>query len=232
MPHDAPPPARSGIGLRAPHVGEVLATRPPVGWLEVHAENYMGGGPALRDLERIRRDYPVALHGVGLSLGTAAGIDARHLERLTRLAERLEPCFVSEHLSWSVAAGAIARKVIPGVRIRGALVQLGPHAIDRANWNWDEIHANPFFCPDAKAAAFYEVYLDGLRKEGSSIGAVIEIVAYEPGNMTGQTFETGGLLIIHGFETASEEFFMSRSGGELSFQQSLQDRVAHIDPLH
>jgi uncharacterized protein (UPF0276 family) len=113
MPHDAPPPARSGIGLRAPHVGEVLATRPPVGWLEVHAENYMGGGPALRDLERIRRDYPVALHGVGLSLGTAAGIDARHLERLTRLAERLEPCFVSEHLSWSVAAGAYLNHLLP-----------------------------------------------------------------------------------------------------------------------
>src|SRR4051812_10040859 len=55
-----------------------------------------------------------------------------------------------------VAAGAIARKVIPGVKIRGALVQMGPHAIDRANWNWDEVHANPFFCPDAKAAAFYE----------------------------------------------------------------------------
>ena len=113
MPHDALPPARAGIGLRAPHVGEVLATRPPVGWLEVHAENYMGGGPALRDLERIRRDYPVALHGVGLSLGTAAGIDARHLERLARLAERLEPCFVSEHLSWSVAAGVYLNHLLP-----------------------------------------------------------------------------------------------------------------------
>jgi chorismate synthase len=76
-----------------------------------------------------------------------------------------------------VAAGAIARKVLPGVKIRGALVQMGPHAIDRANWDWDEVHANPFFCPDAKAAEFFEGYLDGLRKEGSSIGAVIEIVA-------------------------------------------------------
>src|SRR5215207_3809513 len=76
-----------------------------------------------------------------------------------------------------VAAGAIARKVLPGVTIRGALVQMGPHAIDRANWDWDEIGQNPFFCPDAKAAAFYEDYLDGLRKSGSSIGAVIEVVA-------------------------------------------------------
>ena len=76
-----------------------------------------------------------------------------------------------------VAAGAIARKILPGVTIRGALVQMGPHPIDRNNWDWDEVSRNPFFCPDAKAAAFYEDYLDGLRKAGSSIGAVIEIVA-------------------------------------------------------
>ena len=76
-----------------------------------------------------------------------------------------------------VAAGAIARKVVPGLRVRGALVQMGPHAIDRGNWDWDEIARNPFFCPDAKAAAFYADYLDGIRKSGSSIGAVIEVVA-------------------------------------------------------
>src|SRR3712207_3636959 len=76
-----------------------------------------------------------------------------------------------------VAAGAVARKVLAGVTIRGALVQMGPHAIDRGSWDWDEVARNPFFCPDAKAAAFYEDYLDGLRKAGSSIGAIIEIVA-------------------------------------------------------
>jgi chorismate synthase len=76
-----------------------------------------------------------------------------------------------------VAAGAVARKVLSGVTIRGALVQMGPHAIDRSKWDWEEISRNPFFCPDAKAAAFYEEYLDGLRKAGSSIGAVLEIVA-------------------------------------------------------
>ncbi|HEX2553616.1 MAG TPA: chorismate synthase [Microvirga sp.] len=76
-----------------------------------------------------------------------------------------------------VAAGAIARKVIPGVTIRGALVQMGPHAVDRSRWDWDEVGNNPFFCPDAQAAAFYAEYLDGLRKEGSSIGAVLEVVA-------------------------------------------------------
>lgn len=76
-----------------------------------------------------------------------------------------------------VAAGAVARKVVPGLLVRGALVQMGPHRIDRANWDWDEVGRNPFFCPDAKAAALFADYLDGVRKAGSSIGAVIEVVA-------------------------------------------------------
>ena len=76
-----------------------------------------------------------------------------------------------------VAAGAIARKVVPGMIVRGALVQMGPHKIDRNNWDWNEVGNNPFFCPDAKAAALFESYLDGIRKSGSSIGAVLEIVA-------------------------------------------------------
>ena len=76
-----------------------------------------------------------------------------------------------------VAAGAIARKVVSGVRIRGALVQIGPHAIDRTRWNDAEIDANPFFCPDPVTAALWEGYLDGVRKAGSSAGAIIEVVA-------------------------------------------------------
>lgn len=76
-----------------------------------------------------------------------------------------------------VAAGAIARKVVPGLTVRGALVQMGPHKIDRQRWDWNAVDANPFFCPDGEMAAFYGDYLDGVRKEGSSIGAVIEIVA-------------------------------------------------------
>jgi chorismate synthase len=76
-----------------------------------------------------------------------------------------------------VAAGAIARKILPAGRVRGALVQMGPHRIDREKWDWDEIGRNPFFCPDRDKAAFFESYLDGIRKSGSSIGAVIEVVA-------------------------------------------------------
>ena len=76
-----------------------------------------------------------------------------------------------------VAAGAVARKILPRVSIRAALVQMGPHKIDPTRFDWSEVDKNPFFCPDAKQAKFFEEYLDGVRKSGSSIGAVIEVVA-------------------------------------------------------
>jgi chorismate synthase len=77
-----------------------------------------------------------------------------------------------------VAAGGVARKVLgPDVAIRGALVQMGPHKIDRSRWDWNEVGNNPFFSPDAEMAARWADYLDGIRKQGSSIGAVIEVVA-------------------------------------------------------
>ena len=76
-----------------------------------------------------------------------------------------------------VAAGAIARKVIPQVSVRAALVQIGPHAIDRSAWDWAETANNPFFCPDAGAAAHWDQYLDGIRKAGSSTGAIVEVEA-------------------------------------------------------
>jgi chorismate synthase len=76
-----------------------------------------------------------------------------------------------------VAAGAIARKVVPGMRIRGALVQIGPYEIDRRNWDWEEIDRNPFFCPDVKTARVWGEFLDQVRKKGSSAGAVIEVMA-------------------------------------------------------
>jgi chorismate synthase len=76
-----------------------------------------------------------------------------------------------------VAAGAIARKIVPGMSVRAALVQMGPHKIDRARWDWNEVGNNPFFCPDASQAKFYEAFLDDVRKSGSSVGAVIEVIA-------------------------------------------------------
>ncbi|MGN7292055.1 chorismate synthase [Rhizobium sp. SAFR-030] len=76
-----------------------------------------------------------------------------------------------------VAAGVLARKVLPGVTVRGALTQIGRHRINRANWDWAQVDQNPFFCPDAQMVPVWEEYLDDIRKSGSSIGAVIEIVA-------------------------------------------------------
>jgi hypothetical protein len=106
-------PVRAGIGLRSPHVAEVLATRPAVPWLEVHPENYLGGGPAVRALEEIRRDYPISLHAVGLSVGSADGVDRRHLERIRSLVDRVEPDLVSEHLAWSQVGGAYLNHLLP-----------------------------------------------------------------------------------------------------------------------
>ncbi|MFO0996755.1 MAG: DUF692 domain-containing protein [Alphaproteobacteria bacterium] len=114
---NSPPPrgVRStvGIGLRAPHCDEVMATRPAVGWLEVHSENYMGGGAPVRMLEDVRREWPISLHGVGLSLGSAEGLSASHLARLAGLVDRIEPALVSEHLSWSVAGGTYLNDLLP-----------------------------------------------------------------------------------------------------------------------
>jgi chorismate synthase len=76
-----------------------------------------------------------------------------------------------------VAAGAIARKIVPGMSVRGALIQMGKQAVDRAHWDWDEVERNAFFCPDAKQAKAWESYLDDIRKRGSSVGAVIEVIA-------------------------------------------------------
>ena len=76
-----------------------------------------------------------------------------------------------------VAAGALARKVVPGLVVRGAMVSMGSQGIDRANWDWDQVDQNPFFSPDASSIERFADYLDGIRKNGSSVGAVIEVVA-------------------------------------------------------
>src|SRR5436305_2033686 len=98
----SPIPPHAGIGLRFPHHRVVAETRPDTAWFEVHTENYMGGGTPLRYLDTIRHDYPISLHGVGLSLGSAEGVDTAHLSRVRDVVARIEPGLVSEHLSWSV----------------------------------------------------------------------------------------------------------------------------------
>ena len=104
---------RVGIGLRLPHVSEIAASRPRLGFLEVHAENYMAETPALDRLLELRRDYPVSLHGVALSLGSAEELDRGHLVRFKALIERVEPMLVSEHLAWSAIGGAYLNDLLP-----------------------------------------------------------------------------------------------------------------------
>ncbi|WP_087046699.1 MNIO family bufferin maturase [Caballeronia ptereochthonis] len=108
-----PIPAAAGVGLRFRHHRAVLDERPATAWFEVHTENYMGGGPATRCLDAIRADYPVSLHGVGLSLGSADGLDAAHLARVSEVVARVQPGLVSEHLAWSVAGGTYLADLLP-----------------------------------------------------------------------------------------------------------------------
>lgn len=94
-----------GIGWRHPHYAEVLQGLPALDFLEVHSENFFGdGGAALAVLQQARAHYPISLHGVGLALGSAAGIDARHLEQLAQLVERIDPVRVSDHACFARAS--------------------------------------------------------------------------------------------------------------------------------
>ena len=104
----------AGIGLRAAHYREFLDGRPRIGWLEVHSENYFGaGGFDLHVLEHVRRDYPLSLHGVGLSLGSADGLREHHLAKLQRLVARVDPLLVSEHLCWGAVGGRHFNDLLP-----------------------------------------------------------------------------------------------------------------------
>lgn len=105
---------RAGLGWRHPHHAELLARRPPLAFLEVHSENFFadgGAAPALLDAARV--DYPLSLHGVGLGLGSAEGLDPWHLEQLARLVERVQPLRVSDHACFARAGGLHAQDLLP-----------------------------------------------------------------------------------------------------------------------
>jgi uncharacterized protein len=111
--HSGPIPAKAGIGLRFQHHQAALERPPVVAFMEVHTENYMGGGAPIRCLEAVRRNYPISLHGVGLSLGSAEGLDFVHLDRIRQVAERVEPALMSEHIAWSVSGGNYLADLLP-----------------------------------------------------------------------------------------------------------------------
>ncbi len=118
-------PARAGVGLRAIHHDAFLSTPPDIGWVEAHAENYFAaGGAQLWYLEQIRSRYPLSLHGVGLSIGSADSLDSVHLRQWQRLIQRFDPMLVSEHLCWSSAGGIFSNDLLPLPYSREALDHL------------------------------------------------------------------------------------------------------------
>ncbi len=107
-------PARAGVGLKPEHYQDILASRPAIGWFEIHAENYMGaGGPPHHFLEQIRELYPLSLHGVGLSIGSDGPLDRDHLQRLRAVNQRYQPGLFSEHLAWSTHEGIYYNDLLP-----------------------------------------------------------------------------------------------------------------------
>lgn len=118
VPADAHPaaglPARGGVGLKPEHFREILASSPDLGFFEVHAENYMvDGGPFHHYLSRIREDYSLSIHGVGLSIGSESPLDKEHLDRLARLLDRYQPESFSEHLAWASHGSVFLNDLLP-----------------------------------------------------------------------------------------------------------------------
>ena len=123
-----PIPAKAGIGLRPPHFKRVLDERPPIPWFELHSENFFcAGGEQLEVLTHVRRDYPVSLHGVGLSLGRADGPDHEHLQKLKQLIKRFAPALVSEHLCWGAIGERHLNDLLPLPYTEEALDCLATH---------------------------------------------------------------------------------------------------------
>lgn len=121
-------PARGGLGLKAEHYRAILATKPDLGFFEIHAENYMGGGgPPHRYLTAIRQDYPLSLHGVGLSIGGNRPLDKSHLQRLRALIERYQPGLFSEHLAWSTHDTGYLSDLLPLPYTASTLTQVCAH---------------------------------------------------------------------------------------------------------
>lgn len=121
-------PAAAGIGLRHPHYQKVINDTPEVPWLEVHPENFFADGGISTDiLEKIRESYPLSIHGVGLSLGSADDISTTHLSQLKKIITRFEPGLVSEHVSWSHIDGVYMNDLLPLPLTEEALTNLVQH---------------------------------------------------------------------------------------------------------
>ncbi len=106
-------PILSGVGLRLPHLTDVVATRPSAAWFEIHPENFLANPHAAELLIDIARHYPISVHSVGVSIGSASGLDRPHLARVRALVDRIDPILVSGHLAWSTHAGEYLNDLLP-----------------------------------------------------------------------------------------------------------------------
>lgn len=162
-----------GIGLRAPHYGALAEERPALDFLEAHSENFFGdGGPALAWLERLRSDYALSLHGVGLSLGSADPLDAEHLRKLDRLVRRIEPALVSEHLCWSSVGGRHANDLLPLPFTREAL----DHVVRRIEATQERLgrqilveNVSTYFQFDASTLPEWEFVAEVAKRSGCGV---------------------------------------------------------------
>lgn len=187
-----PIPRGTGIGLRFQHHEALLERRPAIAWLEAHTENYMGGGAALACLTTLRHDYPVSLHGVGLSLGSVDGIDRSHLARVRRVVERIEPGLVSEHLSWSTIDGVYLADLLP--------LPMTEEALDVMCANVDRVQTHLRRPILVENPSTYLQYRDGGMSESEFLAALVARTG------CGLLLDVNNLYVSacnHGWDTAS-----------------------------
>jgi uncharacterized protein len=166
MTESANMPRRAGVGLKASHYQAILEQKPDVRWFEVHAENYMGdGGSPLHFLDVIRNDYPISLHGVGLSIGSHEPLDENHLARLKALNDRFQPALVSEHLAWSSHAGIWFNDLLPAPYTEECLSRVCDH-MDRVQ----DVLGRPILLENP---ATYVTFENSTMDETDFISAVI-----------------------------------------------------------
>jgi uncharacterized protein (UPF0276 family) len=156
-----------GVGLRPPHYGHVLAARPAVDWFEVISENFLvAGGRPLHVLSRVRADYPVVLHGVSLSVGSADPLDRDYLRRLRALADRIEPAWISDHLCWTGVGGHTVHDLLPLPYSEEALA----HVVERVGRVQDALGRRIAL----ENVSSYLTFCDSVLREWEFLAAVAE----------------------------------------------------------
>lgn len=170
-------PARAGVGLKPEHTRDILAGAADIGWLEIHPENYMGdGGPPHHFLERIRADYPISLHGVGLSIGSAGPLSADHLHRLQMLVHRYEPGLFSEHLAWSTHDGVFMNDLLPLPYNRETLALVADHVDQvQATLNRQMLIENPSTYVTLEATEMTELEFLGALARRTGCGLLFDV---------------------------------------------------------